>query len=327
MSHASSGPLLRGIIPPLVTPLLGPDELDEDALARLIEHLLNGGVSGIFVLGTTGEGPSLSTRLQRELIRRACHHVRGRVPVLVGITDASLPESIALARDAADAGAAAVVVAPPPYFPTAQAELIGYLRRLCAASPLPVVLYNLPLHTKVRIEPETVRQLADVPGVIALKDSSGNMLDFHRTRLALEDRPDFALLVGPEELLAESVLLGAHGGVSGGANLFPSLYVRLHQAAQAGDLATTRRLHGCVMRVSTRLYGVSGYGSSMLRGLKSALELRGLCRNVLAEPFTPFSPEEQERIRRHLQELLAQDQDDLTAPVPVHPTSGVHLVH
>src|SRR4029079_1920353 len=99
---------LRGIIPPMITPLIDRDTLDVEGLERLVEHLLAGGVHGLFILGTTGEGPSLSYKLRLELIERGCQHVRGRVPVLVGITDTSFTETVALAEEAADDGASAL---------------------------------------------------------------------------------------------------------------------------------------------------------------------------------------------------------------------------
>src|SRR5512140_1176965 len=117
---------LKGIVPPMVTPLLDRDQLDLDGLERLTDHILSGGVSGLFILGTTGEGPSLSYRLRGELIRRVCQPVKNRVPVLVGITDTAFVESVNLARAAAQAGADAVVVAPPYYLPEAQPELLEY---------------------------------------------------------------------------------------------------------------------------------------------------------------------------------------------------------
>src|SRR5215831_1347770 len=113
---------LTGIIPPMVTPLLGRDELDAPGLERLIEHIVAGAVNGLFILGTTGEGPSLSYRLRRELIDRVCRQVKHRVPVLVGITDTAFVESVNVARHAAETGADAVVVAPPYYMPEGQPE-------------------------------------------------------------------------------------------------------------------------------------------------------------------------------------------------------------
>src|SRR6185312_5242098 len=111
---------LTGIIPPMITPLRGRDDLDVAGLERLIEHILAGGVSGLFILGTTVEGPGLSYRLRSELIQRTCKQVHQRVPILVGITDTSFVESVNVARSAGEFGADALVVAPPYYLPEAQ---------------------------------------------------------------------------------------------------------------------------------------------------------------------------------------------------------------
>ena len=131
---------LEGIIPPLVTPLRDRDTLDLDGLERLVEHVIDGGVSGLFILGTTGEAPSLSYRLRRQLIVRVCAQVRGRVPVFTGITDTSFVESVSLAQHAADAGADALVLALPYYFPAGQTELLEYISHLLPELPLPLML-------------------------------------------------------------------------------------------------------------------------------------------------------------------------------------------
>lgn len=295
---------LRGIIPPMVTPLLTPDRLDPDGTARLVEHILAGGVHGLFILGTTGEGPGISHAMQRELVTAVCRQVTGRVPVLVGITDCAFGESVMLAEHACAEGAAGLVVAPPHYFSTTQDELLGYFARLAAAVPLPVLLYNMPTHTKVFIEARTVAAAADIPNIAGLKDSSGNMVYFHTVRSLLTNRPDFSLLVGPEELLAESVLLGGHGGVNGGANLFPRLYVSLYEAARTGDLPTVRRLHDTVMKISREVYTVGGRGSSMLGGLKTALHLKNLCGSAMAEPFSAFGETERSLIAERLERII-----------------------
>ncbi|QHI69438.1 dihydrodipicolinate synthase family protein [Tichowtungia aerotolerans] len=291
---------LKGIIPPLVTPLLGRDELDTEGLEKLVEHILAGGVHGLFVLGTTGEAPGLSYRLRQEIISRTCRQVAGRVPVVVGITDTSFAESANLARFSADSAASAVVLAPPYYFPAGQPELLEYIEHLVPELPLPLVLYNMPSHTKLVFEPDTVRKAMDIPEVIGLKDSSANMVYFHRLQLFLKERPDFTLLVGPEELLGETVLLGGHGGVCGGANLFPRLYVRLYEAAVAGDRTRVEELHELVMQISSTIYSVGHYGSSFLKGIKCALALEGICSDFMAEPFHRFNAPEKARISEYL---------------------------
>jgi len=286
----------------MITPLSDRDTLDAEGLQRLIEHILAGGVNALFVLGTTGEGPSLSYRLRNEMIVKTCAQVAGRAPVLVGITDTAFAESVSVACKAKDAGAQALVLAHPPYFPAAQPEILSYLEHLAPELPLPVFLYNMPSHTKLVFQPKTVRDAADIPGIVGLKDSSANMFYFHQVQMLLKDRPDFTLLVGPEELLAETVLLGGHGGVSGGANMKPQLYVDLYKAAIARDLDKINTLHEKVMEISSKIYTVGPY-SSYLRGLKCALSCMDICSDNLAEPFQPFGAEERDTIRRHVQEL------------------------
>ncbi len=289
----------------MVTPLRGRDKLDLAGLERLIEHILGGGVSGLFILGTTGEGPSLSYDLRRELIDRTCQQVRGRVPILVGITDTVFAESVNLARHAANSGADALVLAPPYYFGLGQPELAQYLADLVAELPLPLFLYNAPMNTKVPYELTVVRRAMDMPQIVGLKDSSLNMTYFQRVVRLLQDRADWSLLIGPEELLAEGTLAGGHGGVPGGANLFPSLYVRLFEAAQARDLARTRELHSQVLEVSRSLYKLDQYGAAVIKGIKCALAYLGICDDCLAEPFHRFGDVERARVQQCLPDLVA----------------------
>ncbi len=294
---------LRGIVPPMITPLRGRDELDAAGLERLIEHILAGGVSGLFILGTTGEGPSLGYRLRKDLIQRTCRQVGQRVPVLVGITDTAFAESVNVARWAADAGAHAVVAAPPYYLPEGQPELQEYLDHLLPEMPLPLFLYNMPALTKVSYELSTVRRAMDDPRIIGLKDSSGNMIYFHQAAGLLRHRPDWTLLIGPEEMLADAVFAGGHGGVNGGANAFPRLYVDLFHAAASGDLPRVRELHARVMRISDSLYHVGRHPSAIIKGIKCALSLLDVCDDFMAEPFHRFREPERERVRDFLKKI------------------------
>src|SRR5690606_37315464 len=188
-----------------------------------------------FILGTTGEAPSLSYRLRRELIEQVCRLVDGRVPVLVGITDTAFTESVTLAKVAADAGAAAVVLATPYYFPAGQTELIGYVEHIAAELPLPLVLYNMPSLTKVWFEIETLKQLAPIERIIGIKDSSGDLAYFARLMELKALRPDWSVMIGPEALLGDAMRCGGDGGVSGGANIAPRLFVDLYEALAGGD--------------------------------------------------------------------------------------------
>lgn len=297
-------PRYQGIIPPMITPLTGRDVLDLAGLERLVERLVTGGVSGLFILGSTGEAPSLSYRLRRELIEHTCRLVRGRIPVLVGITDTSLVESAALARYAADCGADAVVTSAPFYFPAGQPELREFIEELLPELPLPLMLYNMPALTKTSFSREVVTWALDQEKIIGLKDSSGDLVYFRKMRhLAATTRPDWSFLVGPEELLGEVVLMGGHGGINGGANLHPTLYVDLYQAAKAGDLARTRELSAKVMALSEAIYQVGKHGSAIIKGLKCSLSIFGVCDDFMAAPFHRFHETEREIVRQRLGEL------------------------
>jgi 4-hydroxy-tetrahydrodipicolinate synthase len=291
---------LRGVITAMITPLRGRDVLDQAGLERLIEHLIAGGVHGLFILGTTGEAPGLSYRLRTELIERTCKQVTERLPVIVGITDTAFVEAANLATSARKFGAQAVVASAPYYFPASQVELLDFVEHLAAEVPLPLLLYNAPTNTGHTFEPSTVLRAADVPNVIGLKDSGGNMTYFHSVVELLKGRPDFTLLVGPEELLAEAVLLGAHGGMCGGSNFYPQLFVRLYEAAVARDFEQIRILHSRVMRISTTIYRVGSYESSYLKGLKCAVSLLGLAEDFMAEPFRAFDSPERAKVRQYM---------------------------
>ena len=297
---------LTGIIPPMITPLRGRDELDVAGLERLVEHIVAGGVGGIFILGTTGEGPSLSYRLRRELIERACKQVNHRVPILVGITDTSFIESVNVARSAAESGADALVVAPPYYLPEAQPELQEYLEHLIPQLPLPVYLYNMPALTKVHFELETVRRAMDEPRIMGLKDSSGDLNYFKSAAEMIKQRPDWSLLMGPEEKLFDSLQLGGNGGVSGGANLFPRLYVKLVEAHRAGNPARARELQRHIQRVSDSFYHIGKYSSSIIKGIKCAASCLGLCDDFMAEPFHRFRPAEADLVKSRLKDIEAE---------------------
>jgi 4-hydroxy-tetrahydrodipicolinate synthase len=297
--------MLTGIIPPIVTPLLDRDKLDVEGLERLIERLVAGGVSGLFLLGTTGEGASLSYHLRRELIERTCRQVNKRVSALVNITDTSFFESVSLARHAADCGAQALVVAPPYYLPAGQAELQEYLAHLVDELPLSLLLYNIPSLTKVSYELDTVRRAMDEPRIVGMKDSSGNIVYFREVASLLKHRPDWSLFVGPEDLLLDAIAAGAHGGVHGGANLFPKLYVQLCEAARNGDAAKARELHALAVRVRSSLYEIGRHPSSLIKGIKCGLKCLGVCSDFMAEPLQRFRPEQRAIVEQRLAELTA----------------------
>lgn len=293
---------LRGIVPPVVTPLRSQTELDVSGLTRLVDHLVDGGVAGLFILGTTGEGPAIPVKLRYELVEQSAKALRGRRPLLVGVSDTSLEESVRLAEHAAKCGAYAVVATPTYYFPRVEREHVRYFHQLADRSPLPVFVYNMPACVGMKLSLEAVRKCAPHKNIIGLKDSGGDLELFRQFLTLRDERPDWSILVGPEHLLADAVLAGGDGGVHAGANLCPELFVNWFHAADRGDHAEIARLREIVSQLG-RIYEVGGDFLSVARGIKCALSIRGICSDIMAEPATAYEDEQRLLIQRFVDEL------------------------
>jgi 4-hydroxy-tetrahydrodipicolinate synthase len=296
MSH------FKGIIPPLITPLAGRDTLDQDGFERLIERVIAGGVHGIFILGTTGEGPSLSYQLRREVIRLACKQVNGRVPVFVGITDTSSVESVNLAEHASEQGADALVLSAPFYFPAGQTELIAYIEDLVPRVPLPLLLYNMPSMTKIWFEIDTLKHLSQLEGIVGVKDSSGDLGYFKELCKLKRLRPDWSMFLGPEALLTVAMDLGADGGVSGGANVFPRLFVDCYKAKLAGDMAKATELNQ-IIDIFQEVYTIGKYASKYIKATKCCLSVLGICDDFMERPFNRFYPQHRAMVEEILNKM------------------------
>ncbi|MEM6980071.1 MAG: dihydrodipicolinate synthase family protein [Planctomycetota bacterium] len=293
---------LRGIIPPLLTPLAGRDQLDRDGLSRLIDHVIDGGVSGIFILGSTGEAPSLSYRLRREMIEQSVRFIDSRVPVLVGVTDTAFVESVALARFANKAGADAIVLTTPYYFPAGQTELTSYVESIAAEMALPLMLYNMPQLTKVWFEIATLERLAAIETIVGVKDSSGDLAYFEKLCQLKSMRPDWSILMGPEAMLGSAHAVGGDGGVCGGANVAPHWFVAWHDALCRGDEDQAARLLGRIDRLQA-IYDIGKYASRHIKATKSACSLLGLCCDLPADPFHAFRQPQRQQVADILHEL------------------------
>ncbi|MEN8187444.1 MAG: dihydrodipicolinate synthase family protein [Bacteroidota bacterium] len=290
---------LKGIIPPMITPLLNNHDLDVEGLKKLIEHLISGGVHGIFLLGTNGEGPSLRYKLRKELIKRASEFVNKRVPVLVGITDTSFEKSIEIAEYSKSVGADAVVVAPPYYFPVSQEEVQEYFVSLAKKLPLPFLIYNMPSCTKLHLSLDTVKKIKGL-GAIGIKDSSGDITYLYSLIEAFKDSPEFSIIVGTELFLPETIRYGGHGAVAGGANFFPKLFVDLYKASIENDLDKIAKLREEVIKIYDTIYSVGKYSSRFTKGTKCALSVMGICSDYMAHPLRKFETKERELIKKYI---------------------------
>lgn len=290
-------PLLHGIVTAMVTPLIDQTTLDRAGLERLIEHLIGGGVHGIFPLGTTGEGVALPIAVRKDVVEQTCRLVAGRVPVMVGVTDTSLVAAVELARHAKECGASVIAAAPPYYFSLSQDEILRYMEQLTIQSEMPLMLYNMPMLTRHTLEVSTVRRAAEIESIVGLKDTGFLMGYFHEARAAIK-REDFSFLIGPEELLAECVLFGGHGGMAGASNLYPRLYVDMYDAAVARDLDRVVALQQDVLAFNKAVFP----SSNPMRGLKHGLNYLGICSPVLTEPLANYTAEQYKAVEKYVDE-------------------------
>lgn len=285
-----------GIIVPVITPLNKEGGLDIEGLGRLIEHVIGGGAHGIFVLGTSGEGPAVGNDVQEGMIREAQRCINSRVEFLVGISGTSPSETVKLSHLAANHGADAVVVAPPSYFPFSQEELVEYIRFILRNSPLPVMLYNIPKMTKTSFGVETIDRLTGETKIAGFKDSSKDFDYFREILMVTRKRPDWSVLIGYEDLLAVSLLAGGDGGVLAGGNIYPQLLVNLYHAIAKDDreevASIEQRLSGI-----RQMYTLGTGATSAIQVIKYALEIKGICSRTMTIPFRSLSDMAGERVR------------------------------
>jgi 4-hydroxy-tetrahydrodipicolinate synthase len=274
---------LKGIFPPLVTPLTNDLELDTKALARLIENVLSGRVNGIVLLGSIGENAGLTNEIRHQVITAAAGVISKRFPIIVNITSSSYKESLRMATYACEQGADYVMLATPFYYSMNQAELITYIKMMADRIPVPLILYNVPQYTKTVIEPESVEKLSKHKNIAGIKDSSGDMVRLHEI-LALKNNHNFSILIGTEMLLGEGVLSGCDGGINGGANIFPELYVKMYEAALKKDTEKMKELQKWIIKIRKNIYQIADSPMNIIIGLKYALSIKGICSAQMAMP-------------------------------------------
>ncbi|PAZ09708.1 dihydrodipicolinate synthase family protein [Streptomyces sp. SA15] len=299
---------LTGVVPPVCTPMTSDREVDVPSLHRLIDHLVNGGVHGLFVLGTTSEAAYLTDRQRRLVVETTVAHVAGRVPVLAGAIDMTTPRVLDRIASAAAVGADAVVVTAPFYTRTHPAEIARHYRLVAAASPVPVLAYDLPVAVHTKLPADLVLSLAAEGVVAGLKDSSGDLGAFREVVTGAREHPDitgFSVLTGSELIVDAALAVGADGAVPGLANVDPRGYVRLDALCRAGDWAGARveqeRLCALFGMVGVGDPGRMGGSSSAIGAFKAALHLRGVIDcPATAEPQVPLDGAEVERVGKFL---------------------------
>jgi 4-hydroxy-tetrahydrodipicolinate synthase len=228
---------LTGIIPPVLSPLTPEEEVDQPAVKRFVDFLIAGGVHGLFILGSMGEGPYLRAAVRRELAEVTVAAAAGRLPILAGVLESSTARVVEELRRLAVPGISAYVVTTPYYYGGFSAgELREHFRRVADATDRPILAYNIPQNTHVSMKADLMLQLADLPHVIGVKDSSGDWLEV-QLLLLKQRRPEFRVFQGNQIYSGVSLLAGADGLVPGHANVCPDLLVGMYEAAQRKDAA------------------------------------------------------------------------------------------
>lgn len=289
--------LFEGVIVPLVTPFSESKVPVIGQLRGLIDHVIEKQVHGIFILGTTGEGFDLSNSQRKQIIEETCRHTNHRTAVFVGILNTPLPEAVRLGSIATDNGADGIVLATP-FYPISQNEIFEYTAAFAQQCTLPICLYNRPNQPDIVYKLETLKKLLELENIISVKDSSGDKNYFSELLGLKAIWSNLTVLMGFEELLAEAVSQGADGAVTGGANLFPGLYVALYHAAIQQNTSEVRRLQQIVESIVESIYK-----PDYLAGLKYALSCKQLCSPILIDAQGIIDSEQKKRIELFLENL------------------------
>ncbi|MQY49562.1 dihydrodipicolinate synthase family protein [Rhizobiales bacterium RZME27] len=274
----------KGVVPPVVTPLNADFTVDYPSYTRVLENLIEAGCHGLFVLGSTSEVVFHDAQTRREIIEHSAKIINGRVPLIVGVIDATTDLVINHARIAKAAGADAVVVTAPYYTVTSQPEILDHFRYIRDAVDVPLIAYDIPVCVHVKLQRQTSVTLAREGTIIGIKDSSGDDGNFRYVLLDLADKKDVFLMTGSEIVVDNALLMGAHGVVPGIANVDPHGYVRLWDAAQRGDWLAARKEQERLCRlfeiVRVGAGRVSG-GASGIGAFKAAMKSLGIIDTTL----------------------------------------------
>lgn len=287
---------LRGILPALITPFTADGALDTDALTRHVRYLIDAGVGGLIPGGSTGEFPALTNAERKLLHATVVKAARGDVPVVVQTGALTAAEAIDLSRHAEQVRADGVMVAPPFYDRLTFAELEAYYTEVAAATSLPVMLYHIPKATGQMLTPADIGRLAEIPGITAVKDSSGiaaalsELLELYGDRLQV--------CIGSDTLTLYGLAAGVRAAVWGAANIFPELAVELYGAAAVrGDLFAARKIW-------SRIYPLVAFleSANYTPRVKAACELVGVPVGAPRRPHLPVTGDELQTLKMLMQQ-------------------------
>jgi 4-hydroxy-tetrahydrodipicolinate synthase len=293
-----SQPVLSGVVPALLTPFgQGGQGIDEDAFVALVEFVINAGVHGLYVAGTTGEAPLMSLSERKTLASLAVKAAKGRVKVAIQTGCVSTRDTLELTAHAAEIGADAAGIVTPYYYPFDEESLRNHYSQVAAAvGGFPLYLYNIPSRTGNDISPRLVKELANEQGnIVGIKDSSKDLERF--MHYVAELSPGISVVMGTDSFILPAFLLGGRAAISAVGNLFPELVVKLYECCRVGDWKEAVKLQYRVHRIKEVLKGTAG-----LAVYKAALALRGIPSGQARAPQGEVSKEEMIRLEIRLRQ-------------------------
>ncbi|KJS21542.1 MAG: hypothetical protein VR72_09940 [Clostridiaceae bacterium BRH_c20a] len=292
----------EGVFPAMMTPFDAHGNINEPVLRKLVNWLIEEGVNGLFPLGSVGEFIHLSFEQKVQIMKTVVNEARGRVPVLPSATESNAKKSIMLAKKAKELGCKGVVIAPTYYYPVSQEMMEEHFEQVAqAVSDLPIILYNIPLFG-TPISYDVVKRLSRIENVVAMKDSSGSMVDLlhfmDKVRLIGEN---INILVGREEMLYSGLMVGAKGTMSATVGIVPEAMINIYKCWQQGDFRKANEIQFSILLLVRAMFALP-----FPLGFKIALELRGF---VMGEPQQPLSDAEQYnylKVKSRIEKIMKQ---------------------
>jgi 4-hydroxy-tetrahydrodipicolinate synthase len=286
----------HGIIPAMVTPLTKGDEINEAALRRLTRKLIDGGVHGLFAIGSQGEFWAFTAKEKQKVWEVVVQETAGKVPVYAGSAAVTTREAVELTRLAEKCGVDFLSVLTPFFVEPNEEELYQHYRAVAAATKLPLLLYTNPARTGVKMSPRLVRRLAEIDNIVGIKDSSG---DFSLTMEYIAQTPeDFAVVMGRDTLIFAALMAGAKGSIAATANVCPELVVRIYDHVKAGKIDAALEAQKALAPL--RLAFTWGTFPVVI---KEALDLMGMEGGPCRAPVGPLSGEQREKLRVLLRDM------------------------
>ena len=283
---------VKGVVPPIATPIVSDEIVDEKGMRRLVNYLLNNGVHCIFVMGGTGEFFTFPDREKQRAIEIVVDEVNKKVPVIAGVTDLSTRRTIDNSHVAQQAGANFLTSLPPFFFSMDQNWIENFYMVLAGETDLPILLYNIlnPVHTNIK--PETVRRLSEHPKIVGIKDSEDYA---HLQEIVFMTKgSEFKVLDGLESHFYAALNVGAAGGVLSASNFCPMLCCDIYNKTMAGDNEGALRLQSRLNSLLSELQGFSSWWGVV----KTCLSILGICNNAVTHPVPPCTSEERKRLTK-----------------------------